>query len=187
MDTVSFSRMDQGTPEDYALLASHTNAFLEELPDRVIAAVENLRNSVSGFQVDRCEHSLQSATRALRDGRDEEYVVAALVHDLGDELAPLNHGELTAAMMRPYINARLCWVVQHHGVFQKFHYGAASGDDPDERERYRGNEWFDDCAEFCAKYDQNCFDPDYESLPMETFAPMVRRVFSHPRYLEEMR
>ena len=187
METVSFAHMDQGTPEDYAILARHVEAYNAELPDRVIAAVENLRHSVSGFRVDRLEHSLQSATLALRDGRDEEYVVAALVHDIGDELAPLNHGEMTAAMMRPYLPERLCWIVQHHGVFQQFHYGKASGDDPDARERYRDNEWFDDCAEFCAKYDQNAFDPDYESLPMETFEPMVRRVFSEPRYLDNVR
>jgi predicted HD phosphohydrolase len=187
VETVSFSRMDQGTPEDYALLDHYGQEFNQQLPDRVLAAVVNLRHSISGFKIDRYEHSLQSATRALRDGRDEEYIVAALIHDIGDELAPLNHGDLTAAIMRPYMSERLCWVVQHHGVFQQFHYGAASGDDPDARERYRGHEWFDDCAEFCDKYDQNSFDPDYESLPMEVFEPMLRRVFSEARYLEAIR
>lgn len=187
MQTVTFSRMDQGTVEDYEVLARHVDEFVKGLPDRVLAAVVNLGRSVSGFKIDRYEHSLQSATRALRDGREEEYVVAALVHDIGDELAPHNHGEMVAAIMRPYMAERLCWIVQHHGVFQQFHYGAASGDDPDARERYRANQWFDDCAEFCAKYDQNCFDPEYDALPLDVFEPAVRKVFSEPRYLEAIR
>jgi len=186
-EVVSFSRMDDATPDDYALLTRLEDAFNADLPDRILHAVERLRHTLTGFKVNRYEHSLQSATRALRDGRDEEYVVAALVHDIGDELAPYSHGAMTAAAMRPFICERLCWIVEHHPVFQTFHYGAASGDDPNARERYREHQWFEDCAEFCDKYDQNCFDPDYDSLPIETFAPMVRSTFSHPRYLDAVR
>ena len=113
------------------------------------SAVAALEHSFGGYQVSRCEHSLQSATRALRDGRGEEYVAAALLHDIGDELAPYTHGEMVAAILRPYVEPRICWIVKHHGVFQQFHYGRASGEDPDARERFRGHEWFDDCAEFC--------------------------------------
>ncbi|HEY5431336.1 MAG TPA: HD domain-containing protein [Solirubrobacteraceae bacterium] len=184
METVSFKSMGQGTPEDYALLARLEARFNERLPERIIGSVEALRGSFTGYRVDRCEHSLQSATRALRDGRDEEYVVAALVHDIGDELAPHTHGEMTAAVMRPFLPPRLCWIVEHHAVFQMYHYGSRSGDDVNARERYRGHEWFDDCAEFCAKYDENCFDPGYETLPIDAFAPMVGRVFSEPRHLD---
>ncbi len=185
MDTVSFTSMSEGTPEDYALLAREEEGYLGELPGRLLAAVAALEHSFGGYQVSRCEHSLQSATRALRDGRGEEYVAAALLHDIGDELAPYTHGEMVAAILRPYVEPRICWIVKHHGVFQQFHYGRASGEDPDARERFRGHEWFDDCAEFCELYDQNCFDPAYESLPLEHFEPIVRRVFAEPRYLED--
>lgn len=183
METVSFTRMDEGTPEDYALLARLEAAYVAHLPDRLLATLDALKVSMPGYQVSRYEHSLQSATRALRDGRDEEYVVAALLHDIGDELAPYTHGEMVAAILKPYVSEEICWVVGHHGVFQQFHYGPASGDDPDARDRYRDHPWFDACAEFCAEYDQNCFDPAYESLPLEHFEPMVRRVFAEPRYL----
>lgn len=183
METVSFTRMDEGTPEDYALLARLEDAYVAQLPDRLLATLDALKVSMPGYQVSRYEHSLQSATRALRDGRDDEYVVAALLHDIGDELAPYTHGEMVAAILKPYVSEEICWVVSHHGIFQQFHYGPASGDDPDARDRYRDHPWFDACAQFCAEYDQNCFDPAYESLPLEHFEPMVRRVFAEPRYL----
>ncbi|TFG70430.1 MAG: HD domain-containing protein, partial [Solirubrobacterales bacterium] len=128
-------------------------------------------------------HSLQSASRAQRDGRSEEYVAAALLHDIGDELAPYTHGEMVAAILKPYIEPRICWIVEHHGVFQMVHYARQTGEDPDARERYRGHEWFEDCAEFCEIYDQNCFDPAYESLPIEFFESIIGRVFAGPRYL----
>jgi predicted HD phosphohydrolase len=184
METVSFTRMADGTSEDYELLAGNEREYVGDLPDRLLAAVAALEHSFGGYQVSRCEHSLQSASRAQRDGRSDEYVAAALLHDIGDELAPYTHGEMVAAILKPYVEPRICWIVKHHGIFQQFHYGRQTGEDPDARDRYRGNPWFDDCAEFCDLYDQNCFDPDYESRPIERFEPIVRRVFSEPRYLE---
>ena len=183
MQTVSFTAMADGTKEDYDLLARCEATYMETLPDRLLAALERLRDSFSGYQVTRYEHSLQSATRALRDGRDEEYVVAALLHDLGDDLAPLTHGDMVGAILRPFVRPEVCWVVKHHGLFQIYHYGRHTGDDPDARERYRGHPSFDACEEFCECYDQNCFDPDYDSLPVRAFEPMLRRVFAEARYL----
>ena len=184
METVSFTRMADGTREDYELLARHEDEYIAALPDRLIDAVRALEDSYGGYQVSRLEHSLQSATRALRDGRSDEYVAAALLHDIGDELAPYTHGEMVGAILRPYVEPRVAWIVAHHGVFQQFHYGQQTGEDPEARQRYRDHEWFDDCAEFCELYDQNCFDPVYDSLPLEDFEPLVRRVFSEPRHLE---
>lgn len=184
METVGFTSMAEGTAEDFALLAAKEREYERGLPGRLLAAVRALEHSFGGYQVTRLEHSLQSASRALRDERSEQYIVAALLHDIGDELAPHTHGEMVAAILRPYVEPRICWIVEHHGVFQAFHYGRQSGDDPDARERYRGHRWFDDCAEFCELYDQNCFDPAYESLPLESFAPLVERVFAEPRYLD---
>jgi predicted HD phosphohydrolase len=184
MKTVSFTSMADGTREDYELLERYEDEYNAKLPDRILAALRALEMSLPGYQVTRLEHSLQSATRAERDGRDEEYIVAALVHDVGDELAPHTHGELSAAMLAPYLPERLCWIVQHHPVFQEYYYAPHFGGSRESRERYRGHRWFDDCDEFCERYDQNCFDPGYDSLPLEHFEPMVRRVFSEPRYLK---
>jgi predicted HD phosphohydrolase len=183
LQTVSFTRMSDGTAADYELLAELEEDYVRALPDRLLAALRALEHSFAGYRVSRYEHSLQSASRALRDGRSPEYVVAALLHDIGDELAPHTHGQMTAAVLSPFVEPRFVWVVEHHGVFQQHYYGRQTGDDPDARERYRGHEWFDDCVEFCELYDQNCFDPDYDSLPIEEFEPLVRQVFAEPRYL----
>ena len=176
--------MAEGTAADYALLDGYEETYTAALPDRLLEALEHLRTSFAGYQVTRYEHSLQSATRALRDGRDEEYVVAALLHDLGDELAPYTHGEMVAAILKPYVRPELCWVVKHHGLFQMYYYAHHSGGDRNARDRYIDHPWYAACAEFCERYDQNCFDPAYDSLPAAEFAPMVRRVFSQVRYLE---
>ena len=183
METVSFTRMEDGTKADYELLDRLEQGYIGELPDRLLAALAGLKHSFTGYKVTRYEHSLQSASRAHRDGRDEEYVVTALLHDIGDELAPYSHGEMTAAVLRPFVSPELCWIVKHHGVFQSYYYAHHSGGDRNARDRYRDHEWFDACAEFCERYDQNCFDPDYESLQLEFFEPMLRRVFAEPRYL----
>src|SRR3954471_1758323 len=177
--------MAEGTAEDYELLSRYEQGYMDTLPDRLLAALDRLKESLAGYQVSRYEHSLQSATRALRDGRSEEYVVAALLHDIGDDLAPFTHGEMVAAVLKPYVAPELCWMVKYHGLFQIYYYGEHTGDDPNARDRYRDHPCYEACREFCEKYDQNCFDPDYDSLPVETFEPMVRRVFSEPRYLGE--
>jgi predicted HD phosphohydrolase len=183
MDQVSFSAMDGGTQAVCELLDRAEAEFVAQLPARLLAALDRLKSSFAGYQVSRYEHSLQSATRAQRAGRSEEYVAAALLHDIGDELAPYTHGEMVAAIMRPFIAPEICWIVEHHGIFQQFHYGTVTGDDPNARDVYRDHPSFGACAEFCALYDQNCFDPDFESDPIESFVPIVERVFSVPRYL----
>jgi predicted HD phosphohydrolase len=184
VETVSFIAMADGTKADYDLLARYEEPYVAALPDRLLGALDGLRTSFAGYQVSRYEHSLQSATRALRDGRDEEYVVAALLHDIGDELAPYTHGEMVGAILKPYVRPELCWVVKHHGLFQMYYYGEHTGDDPNGRDRYRDSPFFDACVEFCERYDQNCFDPAYDALTVDAFEPMVRRVFSEPRHLD---
>ena len=178
MDTVSFSRMDEGTPEDYALLGRLEHEYVTALPDRLLAALEGLSNSLAGYRIDRLQHSLQSATRAEDDGADIELVVAALVHDLGDDLAPENHSQMAAAIIRPYVREEVTWIIEHHGVFQMFYYGDAAGVNKDERERYRGHQWFDSCERFCRDWDQMAFDPDYPTRPLSHFEPMLREVFT---------
>jgi predicted HD phosphohydrolase len=182
MSTVSYRAMSDMTKQDAELLLADTAEGARELSDNLLAAVLKLRDYQGSLQVTRYEHSLQSATHAYRAGEDEEYVVAALIHDIGDELAPYSHGEYVAAVMKPYVSERVCWIVAHHPLFQAYYYAHLIGGDRDARDRYRDHEWYDDCVTFCADYDQNCFDPDFESLPLEFFEPMVRRVFGEARY-----
>jgi predicted HD phosphohydrolase len=184
MSTVSFTRMSDGTREEYQMIKGYGAEFLARQPDRILRALSEMETSIVGYQVSRYTHSLQTATRAHRDGHDEEYVVMAAVHDIGDGLAPLTHSEMIGAVLRPYVRPEVCWIAQHHGVFQLYFYAHHLDGDRNARETYRGHEWFDACAEFCEKYDQESFDPDYETLPIEFFEPMVRRVFAEPRYLE---
>ena len=178
MNKVSFTRMDEDTPEDYAFLGKLERDYVTTLPDRLLGALKGLRSSLAGYKIDRLEHSLQSATRAEADGADTEMIVAALIHDLGDDLAPENHSQMAAAIIRPYVREEVTWIIEHHGVFQMFYYGDAAGVNKDERERYRGHEWFDSCERFCGDWDQMAFDPDYPTKPLSHFEPMLREVFS---------
>lgn len=186
MEQVSFRRMDEGTKEDYALLHRYESDYVAALPDRLLVALKRLDESLAGYQVSRLEHSLQSATRAEADGADIELVVAALVHDLGDELSPENHSQLAAAIIRPYVREEVTWILEMHGVFQFKYYGDKVGLNPDERERWRGHEYFDSCEQFCRDWDQMAFDPDYPSKPLSYFEPMLREIFSRPPFDPEI-
>ena len=176
--TVSFTRMADGTREDYELLERFEDEFAAGTADRVLALLGQLSDSVAGYKVDRLEHSLQTATRAYRDGADEEMVVAALLHDIDDLLAPHSHGELAALLLRPYVSEKTHWIVRHHGLFQYFYYAHHVGGDRHARDRFRDHAWYQDAVDFCHHWDQCAFDPDYDSLPLEFFEPMVRRIFA---------
>ena len=177
----TFTCMDDATAEELAVVVSEAQIHLSDrVADRLLAQLDTLKGPTLGYQVDRYEHSLQTATRALRDGARTDMVVAALLHDVGDALAPANHSELAAAIVAPYVDEETTWVVRHHGVFQGYHYWHKIGFDRDARERYRDSPHFDAAAHFCAEWDQQAFDPDYDTLPLEAFEPLVREVFSRP-------
>ena len=178
MPTVSFTQMKDGTRDDYLLVEEAERRYADGLVDRLLAQLRGLKDEPLPHQVDRLEHSLQCATRAYRDGADEELVVAAVLHDIGDKLAPYNHCELGAAILRPYVSERTYWVVKYHGVFQAFYYAHHYDQDPNARDQYKDSPYYQDCIDFCEKWDQAAFDPGYESLPLEFFEPMVRRVFA---------
>jgi len=179
--TVDFTEMANGSAEEYRLLHHLEQGYIRELPARLLAALRELETSLSGYRVSRLTHSLQSATRAHRAGESEEMVVAALLHDLGDGLAPLAHGEMAAAVLKPYVSERTRWIIKHHGVFQMYYYAHHLGGDRHARERFKSHKWYQACADFCENYDQNCFDPDYPHEKLEFFAPMLQRVFAEPR------
>jgi predicted HD phosphohydrolase len=189
METVQFTRMADGTREDYELLHDLEREYASRLPDRILDGLRRLDDGLAGYQVTRLEHSLQTATRAQHDGADVDMVVAALVHDIGDELAPDNHSQLAAAILRPYVRAEVTWTVLMHGLFQLRYYGHHIGLDPEAREQYREHPWYATCDRFCADWDQASFDPRYPTETLEAFAPMVREVFSRrtfdPAVLQE--
>jgi predicted HD phosphohydrolase len=182
METVQFTQMRDGTKAEYALLHDLEREYIAALPDRILGGLRALDDGLGGYQISRLQHSLQAATRAEADGADIEWIVAALIHDIGDVLAPENHSQLAAAMLRPYVRAEVTWVVAMHGVFQQHYYGHHLGLDPDAREAYRGHQWFASCEHFCAAWDQSSFDPDFPTQPLEHFAPMVREVFGRPAF-----
>jgi predicted HD phosphohydrolase len=175
-----FRAMDEGTGEDWRIIAGEFMPFAAKGAERVLDHLRLLAGDYGGFPVDRLEHSLQTATRAHRDGRDEAYVVMALLHDIGDTLGAWNHPDIAAAIVKPFVSPELHWICQHHGIFQGYYYFHFLGMDRDLRENFRGHEHFEACAEFCAKYDQAAFDPAYDSAPLEFFEPMVRRVMARP-------
>jgi predicted HD phosphohydrolase len=181
LDRATFKAMTESTAEDWQTIMRAAAPHRGELPDRILAHLKLLDNDHGGFAVDRLEHSLQTATRAHRDGRDEEYVVCALVHDIGDILCPASHAELGAAILKPYVSEANHWMMDKHGIFQGYYFFHHLGLDRDMREQFRGHPHFEYCAQFCHMYDQNAFDPDYESMPLEAFEPMLRRVLAAPR------
>ena len=180
MPEVSFSQMIDGTSADYEMLAELEQDHVSTLPARILKSLEGLADGLVGYKIDRLQHSLQSATRAEADGASLDWIVAALVHDIGDELAPMNHSEFAASLLRPYVSEEITWVIEKHGLFQSYYYAHHLGMDRNGRDRYRNHPYYDACVRFCERWDQSSFDPDYPTKPLDYFAPMVQEVFSRP-------
>lgn len=182
MEYVSWTRMEDGTQEDWELLCKLEEDFNADLVERVLTQLKGLDVDWGGYRITRYAHSLQSATLAYRDGADEETVVAALLHDIGDILSPYNHSEMAAAILKPFVSEKTHWIIKYHGLFQGYYYDHFLGGDRNARDQFKDHPFYDDCVYFCQNYDQNAFDPDYENLPLEFFEPMVRRVFSNSKF-----
>ncbi len=187
-DRATFHAMAEGTQEDWTAIAAASVGFGRDLPNRVIAHLKMLEGDCGGFAVDRLEHSLQSATLAYRDKMDEEYVVCALLHDIGDILCSASHADLAATILKPYVSEENRWMLEHHGIFQGYYFFHYLGLDRNMRDQFRGHPSFERTAMFCARHDQNAFDPNYDTMPLEAFVPMVQRVMARPKrsiYLRE--
>ena len=182
MKKVSFTEMKNGTKDDYLFLDRHEKNFASKTADRILKFMSGLTETLEGYQISRLEHSLQSATRAYKNGESEEMVVAALLHDIGDELAPMNHSEYAAAILKPYVSERTHWIVEKHGEFQMFYYAHHLGGNRNIRDKYKDNKYYQDTVDFCEKYDQNSFDPNFKSFPLEFFKPIVKKIFSRKPY-----
>jgi predicted HD phosphohydrolase len=181
MSRATFSRMEDSTAQDWRVIGGEFAEFSKQLPDRVLKHLQLLDGDYGGFPVDRMQHSLQTATRAWRDGRDEEYVVCALLHDIGDTLGSFNHFDIAAAILKPFVSDENLWMVQHHGIFQGYYFFHHIGLDRELRENFRAHAHFARTEEFCALYDNPAFDPKAEALPLSEFEPLVRRVFGNVR------
>ncbi|RYF66016.1 MAG: HD domain-containing protein [Comamonadaceae bacterium] len=177
----TFVRMQDSTREDWQVIGGEFMQFAGGLPERVVRHLQILQGDYGGFPVDRYTHSLQTATRALRAGRDEEYVVCALLHDIGDTLGSFNHPDIAAAILKPFVSEQNHWMVQNHGIFQGHYFFHHIGLDRDMRENFRSHPNFDHTAEFCELYDNPAFDPKAETLPIEEFMPMLKRVMGQPK------
>lgn len=174
-----FRQMDDATSEEIVEIFARANVGMRAaLLPNLIGQLEALKGDTFGYRVDRYEHSLQSGTRALREGVRDDLVVAALLHDIGDNLGPTNHAELAATILEPYLDEEATWVVRHHTAFQMYHWGRQFGVDPNARDKYRDSPYFETCAHFCAAWDQASFDETYDTLPLSEFMPLLERVFS---------
>ena len=182
MKKVSFTEMKKGTKDDYLLLDKNEKDYVSKTADRILKFMSGLTDTLEGYKVSRLEHSLQSATRALKAGESEEMIVATLLHDIGDELAPMNHSEYAASVLKPYVSEKTHWIIEKHGEFQTYYYAHHFGGDRNKRDKYKGHKYYQDCINFCEKYDQASFDPNYKSLPLSEFEPMVKRIFSREPY-----
>ena len=180
-DRATFTRMDQSTAQDWALIAAEFRPFSQALPDRILAHLKLLDGDYGGFPIDRYTHCLQTATLALRDGRDEEYVVCALLHDIGDTLGCYNHPDIAAAILKPFVDEANLWMVQNHGIFQGYNFFHHIGMNRDMRDMFKGHAHYARTEEFIELYDNPAFDPKGETLPIAEFEPMLRRVFAQPR------
>ena len=181
MKTVDFIRMEDGNREEYEFLDQLEEEYKAGLADKLLLALRQLQHSLSGYKISRLDHALQGATRAYRANEPEEMILTVLLHDIGDELAPYSHSEMAAAILRPFVSEKLYWIVKQHGLFQMYYYAHHCGGDRNARDKFKDHEWYQDAIDFCANYDQNCFDPDYDSKPLEFFEPLLRKLVAAPK------
>ncbi len=183
MKTVSFSQMKDGTAEDYALLHELEKDHVSGTAKRLLRELASQEEeTIAGYKVTRLDHALQSATRAYREGADVDWIVCALLHDIGDGLAPQNHDRFAAEILRPFVREECAWTVEHHGLFQTHYYGHFYGWDRNARDEHKDHPYYQACVDFCERWDQSCFDPDYKAEPLSFFEDMVAEVFSRKPY-----
>ena len=182
MKTVNFTEMKNGSKEDYLLLDKHEKKYIEGTADRLIKFMSELSNTLEGYQITRLEHSLQTATRALNDKASEEMIVATLLHDIGDELAPLNHSEYAGTVLKPYVSEKTHWIIEKHGEFQMYYYAHHLDGNRNQRDKYKGHKYYKASVDFCENWDQKSFDPNFKSLSLNEFEPFVKKIFSRVPY-----
>jgi predicted HD phosphohydrolase len=182
MSTVKFTEMKKGSKEDYLLLDKYEQEYIDGTADRIIKFMSGLNSTLEGYKITRLEHSLQTATRAFNDKASEEMIVAALLHDIGDELAPLNHSQYAASILKPFVSEKTHWIIEKHGEFQMYYYAHHLGGNRNQRDKYKEHKYYAEALNFCEKWDQMSFDPNFKSLTLKEFEPLIREIFSRKPY-----
>ena len=182
MSSVKFTEMKNGSKEDYLLLDKYEQKYVNGTADRILKFMNGLNSTLEGYKITRLEHSLQTATRALNDKASDEMIVAALLHDIGDELAPLNHAEYAAVILKPFDSKKTHWIIEKHGEFQMYYYAHHLGKDRNLRNKFKDHEYYKDTLMFCENWDQVSFDPNFKSLTLKDFEPFVTKIFSRKPY-----
>ncbi|MGI9462028.1 MAG: HD domain-containing protein [Alphaproteobacteria bacterium] len=184
---VSFTQMKDGTREDYEILSQLESPHHALTPDRLLRELRfAAEETTQGYQITRLDHALQSATRAVNDAADDDWVVATLLHDIGDGLAPQNHDRFAAEIIRPFVREEISWTIEHHGLFQMVYYAHHYGWQCYERDKYKNHPYYQTCVDFCERWDQSSFDPAYSSKALDDFEPALRRVFARKPYDEKI-
>ena len=174
-----FKRMEDSTADDWVLIGAQHGSLVTALPDRILDQMRLLDSEAGGFNVDRLTHSLQTAHRAEVDGRDEEYILCALLHDIGDVLGPRDHASIAAAMLKPWVSEANHWMVEQHAVFQGYYFWHHIGGDRNARDAFTGHQYYDLTEEFVRKYDMPAFDDEYPTPPLEHYEPLIRSFFTN--------
>ena len=178
MSTVKFTEMKHGSKDDYLLLDKYEQEYIDGTANRLINFMSGLNSTLEGYKISRLDHSLQTATRAFNDDASEEMIVAALIHDIGDELAPLNHSEYAASILKPFVSKRTHWIIEKHGEFQMYYYAHHLGGNRNQRDKYKDHQHYEDTLNFCEKWDQASFDPNFKNLSLKEFKPLIKNIFS---------
>lgn len=183
MKKAKFTSIDQMTTDEWQIIETFEMQEIKKLPAMIIEQLKLLGKGYhQPYLIDRLQHSLQTATRAYKNNASEEMVIAALIHDIGDNLAAYNHASFAAALIQPYVTEKTYWIVKHHDIFQGYYYWDVLGLDKNSRDKFKGHPYFDECDYFCREWDRPSFDPDYETMPLEDFIPMIEKVFTRKPY-----
>ncbi len=175
---VSFTSMCQGTVEDYKIIAANDAKTNDELPERLVDHLKEMAKDDGAYHISRLDHVLQCATRAHRDGASDDWIIGALLHDIGDVLAPFTHGQVAAEILRPFVSEEVTWTVRHHGIFQMHYNALLTAEERRSREQFKDHPYYESAVKFCELWDQCSFDPNYETEPLDFFIPTIQRVFS---------
>jgi predicted HD phosphohydrolase len=181
---ISFTRMDESTKEQWLHIGAQHAVNQGRVADRMLMLLESLREITDGFNTDQLTHCLQTATLAELAGADEEIVFASLMHDVGKAVTVENHGAIAAELIKPFVREDVYQMIRVHQDFQGKHYYEHFGADPNARESHRAEltpEQFELAALFADEWDQIAFDAEYDTLPLEHFEPVVRKLTSETR------
>jgi predicted HD phosphohydrolase len=176
----NFKKMSDSTAQDWHLIMCEQLDFFSKLPDRILTHLQLLEDDYGGFPVDRLQHSLQTAELAANAGEDEQYIVCALLHDIGDTLGSANHADLAATILQPFISEENLWMIKHHAVVQGYNFFHHIGLNRNLRDNLRDHPHYARTENFVNNYDDQAFDASKAKLSIDLFEPMVRNVFAKP-------